>query len=256
MKDIKFQYEVSFKSIQEHREEQGITQSELSRRTNLRIPQGKISNLEAGFINLTSDSALCLANALKTNIIGLLLGQDMANKGIALKDREKLVKAISEGKSDLLKAYKSAHRVKKALDFGDRDSFGAKLPEAEILARKRIRETGEGLDFGGKYERDSFGNVITKRESEYRARKRAEKRAKKSKDKALDFGDRDSFGRKKEKKKYDDTELVGLKNIIAMKMAVDFDNDFLETLKGLNEDDRFLAILNRLIEKAKERKMK
>lgn len=198
--DIKLEYEISYKSIKEHREEQGITQSELARRTDLRIPQGKISNLEAGFINLTSNSALCLSNALKTNVLGLLLGQDMANKGIAEKDREKLVIAISDGKADLLRAYKSADRVQ-SLDFGDRDSLGFKL------SKKLIAE------------------------------KRAEKRA--EKDKASDFGDRDSFGKKK---------------FIATKMGGDFDTDFLKSLKGLDEDEQFLAKLRRLIERGKERR--
>lgn len=234
MEDIKFEYEISYKSIKEHREEQGISQNELARRTDLRIPQGKISNLEAGVINLTSNSALCLSNALKTNIIGLLLGQDMANKNIALKDREKLVKTISKGDSNLLRAYKSMDRVKSLdLDFGERDSFGVKIPKAEISARKRIKETGEKEDFGGELERDSFGRRISKRESDYKKRKRAEKK----KEKALDFGDRDSFGRKRIAKKHIS--------------AHDFDDLDLE---GLDEDQKFLAKLNRIIEMGEKRR--
>ncbi|MBA7492282.1 hypothetical protein ES702_02831 [subsurface metagenome] len=197
--DIKLEYEISYKSIREHREEQGISQNELARRTDLRIPQSKISNLEAGFINLTSNSALCLANAIKTNVLGLLLGQEMANKNIALKDREKLVMGISEGKADLLKAYKSVDRVEKVLDFGDRDGLGFKLSK-ELIAEKRAEKIAE-------------------------------------KEKVLDFGNRDSFGRKSK--------------IIATKTGGDFDKDFLKSLKGLDEDEKFLAKLKRLIERGK-----
>lgn len=212
--DIKLEYEISYKSIEEHRESQGITQSELARRTDLRIPQGKISNLEAGFINLTSNSALCLSNALKTNVLGLLLGQEMANKGIALKDREKLVMGISEGNADLLRAYKSVDRVQSL-----------------------------GLDFSGKYERDSFGRVISKRESDYKKRKRAEKRAEKE-----DYGDRGEFGLKLSEKQ------IAEKTKIATKMGGDFDIDFLKSLEGLDKDEQFLAKLKRLIERGKERR--
>jgi len=202
MGDIKFEYEFSLKSIKQHREEQGISQSELARRTQFRIPQGKISKLEAGFINLTSNSALCLSNALKTNILGLLLGQDMANKGISLEDRKRMVMKIAKGDSDLLRAYKSINRVKGLnLDFGNRDSFGRRLHPKEILARKR-------------------------------AEKRAEKRRK-----DLDFGDRDSFGRKRIAKKHIS--------------AHDFDDLDLE---GLDEDQKFLAKLNRIIEMGERRR--
>jgi len=232
--NIKFEYEFSLKSIREHREEQGISQSELSRRTSGRVAQGVISDLESGFRKLTSNTALLISNALKTNIFGLCIAQEMQNKGIALKDREGLVKAISDGKADLLKAYKSMDRVKDLdLDFGERDQFGRKIHPSELEARKRIKETGEKEDFGGELERDSFGRRISKRESDYKKRKRAEKR----KEKALDFGDRDSFGRKRIAKKHIS--------------AHDFDDLDLE---GLDADQKFLAKLNRIIEMGEKRR--
>ncbi len=228
--DIKFQYEFSLKSIREHREEQGISQLKLSQMTHLRVPQGVISDLEVGFRKLTSYTALPLANALKTNIFGLFLAQEMSNKGIALKDREKLVKDISDGNSNLLKAYKSAGRVVKTLDFGGRDSFGRKLDEEQIASRK-----DKDSDL---ITRDSFGRKRT--EKEIKERRKEVKKRKEAKKRREDFDlqkslGRDSWGRK----------------IIAKKMAGDFDDLDLESL---DEDERFLAILNRLIQKGEERR--
>lgn len=232
--DIKFEFEFSLKNIREHREEQGISQLKLSQMTHLSVPQGVISDLESGFRKLTSYTALPLANALKTNIFGLFLAQEMSNKGIvSLKDREKLVEDIAKGNTDLLKAYKSAGRVVKTLDFGDRDSFGRKLDKEQIASRK-----DKDSDL---ITRDSFGRKRT--EKEIKERRREVKKRKEAKKRREDFDlykslGRDSFGRK----------------IIAKKMVGDFDDLDLE---GLDEDDKFLAMLKQLIKKGKERqKMK
>jgi len=252
MNDVKFEFSFSLKNIREHRESMGISQNELSRRT--QVAQGVISDLESGFRNLTPRLALPLSNALKTNILGLCMGQEMWQKGIALKDRERLVKniATSDAKEfkELLGAYKSMDRVK-SLDFGDRDAFGRKIYPDELEARKRIRETGKGVDYGGKIERDSFGRRRSKRETESNKRRRAEKRAKKSREKAFDFGDRDSFGRKLTEKQ------TAEKTRIADKSFDDLDDlgdkKLVDLMEG-TEDEKFLAKLNLLLKKGEERR--
>jgi len=247
--NIKFEFSFSLKNIREHRESMGITQSELSRRTQGQVAQGVISDLESGFRNLTSHLALPIANALKTNILGLCMGQEMWQKGIALKDRERLVGKIAKSSKkefkELLRAYKSIDRVK-SLDFGDRDGFGRRISPDELEARKRIRETGKDVDFGGKKERDSFGRRRSKRETEYKKRKRAEKRRE-----DFDFGDRDSFGRKLTEKQ------IAEKTRIADKSFDDLDDSGNKKLADLmegTEDEKFLAKLNILLEKGEKRR--
>lgn len=227
---MEFEFEFSLKSIQEHRRDQNISQLELCRRTYGRVPQSLISELESGTRKLTGYTSIPLADALKTNVLGLCIGQEMQNKSIALKDREKLLKDISDGKADLLRAYKSVNRVKD-LDFKDRDSWGRKLDKEQIEAKKRA-EKDKDLEVD-EFDRDSFGRRIPKREADLR-RKEAKKGG------APDFGDRDSFGRKIVKKRYDELDDLGDKKVA-------------DLLEG-TEDEKFLAKLNLLLEKGEEKR--
>lgn len=223
--EFEFEFEFTLKSIQEHRKDQNISQLELCRRTYGRVPQSLISELESGTRKLTGYTSIPLADALKTNVLGLCIGQEMHNKGITFKDREKLLKDISDGKADLLRAYKSVNRVKD-LKFKDRDSWGRKLDKEQVEARD---------DTDLSIERDSFGKKRTKKEI-----KALRKEAKKSGERIDDFGDRDSFGRKIVKKKYDDLD--------------DSDDMKLIDLMEGTEDEKFLAKLNVLLKKGEERR--
>ncbi|MBA7496487.1 hypothetical protein ES702_07095 [subsurface metagenome] len=224
---MEFEFEFTLKSIQEHRKDQNISQLELCRRTYGRVPQSLISELESGTRKLTGYTSIPLADALKTNVLGLCIGQEMHNKGITFKDREKLLKDISEGNADLLRAYKSVNRVKD-LDFKDRDSWGRKLDKEQVEARD---------DTDLSIERDSFGRKRTKKEI-----KALRKKVKKSREKIDDFGDRDAFGikRKVVKKRYDELD--------------DSDDMKLADLMEGTEDEKFLAKLNILLEKGEERR--
>ena len=140
------------KSIREIREEKNISQAELSRKTQGRVPQGLISELESGSRRLTGYTAIPIANILKVDVKGLILGQEMENSGIPLSERFEVLKTILS-KPELLGASKSINRIKR-LDFGDRDSFGRKISKKEAKKRK-----GESLDLGS---RDNFG-IVRKR---------------------------------------------------------------------------------------------
>ena len=230
--EFEFEFEFSLKSIQEHRKDQNISQLELNRRTYGRVPQSLISELESGTRNLTGYTSIPLADALKTNVLGLCIGQEMHNKGIAFKDREKLLKDISDGDSNLLRAYKSVNRVK-GLDFKDRDSWGRKLDKEQIEAKKRA-EKDKDLEVD-EFDRDAFGRRIPKREAKLRRKEAKKKRE------DLDFGDRDSLGRKIAKKRYDDLDDSG-----------DLDDMKLVDLLEGTEDEKFLAKLNILLEKGRK----
>lgn len=238
-------------SIKEHRIKREMSQLSLSQATHLRVPQNVISELESGRRLLTGYTIPHLCNVFKVGKEDLILGNNLALAGVKLEDRFKAVKSVANNE-DLFIAGKGiarAQKLDKKLDFGgkyERDSFGRVLSKSESLARKRIKETGEDSDFGGKYERDSFGKVISKRESDYNARKRAEKRTEKD-----DFGDRDDLGFRLSEKQ------IAEKTRIADKKIDDLDDigdkKIADVMKG-TEDAKYLAKLNALLKKGKDDK--
>lgn len=268
--------EFTFKSLRELRIGRKLSQLNLAKLSG--VSREFINRVEQGHLHLSGWTAPNIALVFKVGWKSLIMAQELANHGLSESDRKGVIATALKESEGLSPGTVEIIKTVKDFDYGDRDAFGRKR-KLSVYGddAEKIAEKGKGID---QFDRDSFGRRIPKSEAEIR-RKEAKKKSGE-----LDFGDRDSFGRKivknaeteidkditlkeffeKDESTYeerlrnlllkgkDDKDSVSLKNIIAMKMGGDFDEDFLKSLKGLTEEEQFLAKLRRLIEKGKERR--
>jgi len=176
----------TFKSLRELRWDQGkLSQIDLARLSG--VSRAHINKIERGHLHLSGFTAPRIASVFKVNYKSLIMAQELANNGLSEPERKEVITIALKEAEDLSPATIGVMKTIRDFDYGDRDSFGRKISKKEIEAKKRA-EKDKDLEID-EFDRDGFGRRIPESEADLR-RKEAKKGG------ALDFGSRDSFGRK------------------------------------------------------------